>query len=84
MPTKPKKEEEPEIVEKIDFELYSDVIRIIHNPRTFAIDFGQIVPWHKRELVYKARIYMSPQHFVEFVEVLKQNLEKFKEKFAKE
>jgi hypothetical protein len=83
MPKKTEAEKEPKVIEKIDFELYSDVVRIVHNPRSFAIDFGQVVPWHERELVYRARIYMSPEHFAAFVDVLKRNLEIFKTTFGK-
>lgn len=72
---------EPEVVEEILHEYYTDVMRVIHHARTFVIDFGRIVPF-RNQIKYETRVVMSPQHYKALVNTLKGNLEKYEEVFG--
>nr|MDO8045954.1 DUF3467 domain-containing protein [Candidatus Baldrarchaeota archaeon] len=77
------KKEGPRIVEDIKYEYYTDVTRIGISERTIVIDFGRITPF-KDELIYQARIFMSPEHFIPFVDLMQKFAEKYKPKEKKE
>jgi len=73
------KKKQPKVVEDILQEYYTDVARVGISERTVVLDFGRLTPF-KNEIKYQIRVFMSPEHFLPFVELLQKFAEKYKPK----
>jgi len=73
------KPKEPSVIEDIQQEYYTDVTRIGISERTVVLDFGRITPF-KDEIKYQIRVFLSPEHFLPFVELVQKFAEKYKPK----
>ena len=69
----------PIITEEIQHEYSTDVTRIGVSERTVVFDFGRITPF-KNEIKYQVRVFMSPEHFLPFVELVEKFAEKYQPK----
>ncbi len=65
--------------EKIGEGVYSNFFMITNSPSEFVIDFGRIVPGLPSAKIY-SRIFTTPQHAKQFLNILKQNIENFEDK----
>jgi UTP:GlnB (protein PII) uridylyltransferase len=59
---------------------YSNSMQIIHTKDDFMLDFFMITPPNG---VLASRVIMSPGHIKRMTKALKENIEKYEEKFGK-
>ena len=71
-----------EIGEKESEGIYSNFVLIAHSPSEFIIDFARMLPGLPKAKVF-ARIVMTPQHARMLHNALKDNLDKFENRFGK-
>jgi hypothetical protein len=79
----------PEHQQKINIELqpteaegiYSNLAIVSHSPSEFIVDFTRVLPGIKKAKVY-ARIVLAPQHAKLLRNALKDNIEKYEQKFG--
>jgi hypothetical protein len=70
-----------ELGEKEAEGIYSNLAIITHSPAEFVIDFTRVLPGVPKAKVH-ARIIMTPQHFKMLMNAMKDNLDKFENKFG--
>ncbi len=70
-----------ELGEKEGEGIYSNLAIISHSPAEIIIDFTKILPGIPKAKVL-SRIIMTPQHAKLFLNALRDNLEKFENKFG--
>jgi hypothetical protein len=70
-----------ELGEKEAEGIYSNLAIITHSPAEFVIDYTRILPGVPKAKVY-ARIVMTPQHAKLLFGALRDNIQKFEEKFG--
>ncbi len=70
-----------ELGEKEAEGIYSNLAIITHSPAEFVIDFTRILPGVPKAKVF-SRIIMTPQHAKLFLNALRDNVEKFEEKYG--
>lgn len=61
---------------------YSNIVRISHSPYEFMIDFGQFQPEGNKAFM-DIRIITSPQHAKAILRALKENIERYEERYGK-
>lgn len=79
----------PEHQQKINIELqpaeaegiYSNLAIVSHSPSEFIVDFTRVLPGIKKAKVY-ARIVLAPQHAKLLMNALKNNIEKYEQRFG--
>ncbi|HID92639.1 MAG TPA: DUF3467 domain-containing protein [bacterium (Candidatus Stahlbacteria)] len=79
----------PEQQQKINIELspeeaegiYSNLAIVSHSPSEFIVDFTRVLPGIKKAKVY-ARIVLAPQHAKLLMNTLKENIEKYEQRFG--
>ena len=59
--------------------VYSNLMQILHTKEEFILDFFLVSP---PEGILVSRVIMSPAHVKRMAEALKENLQKYKEKFG--
>jgi len=62
--------------------VYSNIVRIGHSPYEFMLDFGQFQPEGKRAFM-DVRIITSPQHAKAILKALKDNIDKYEERYGR-
>jgi hypothetical protein len=70
-----------ELGEKEAEGIYSNLAIITHSPAEFIIDFTRVMPGVPKAKVY-ARIITNPQHAKMLLNALKDNIEKFENRFG--
>jgi hypothetical protein len=79
------KEQKKKINVKIDESVgegvYANFFMITNSPSEFVIDFGRILPGLPNAKIY-SRVVTTPQHAKHLLNTLKNNIEKFEEKFG--
>lgn len=60
---------------------YSNLAIITHSPAEFIIDFTRVVPGVPKAKVY-SRIITTPQHAKMLLKALKENVDKFENRFG--
>jgi len=70
-----------ELNEKEAEGIYSNLAIITHSPAEFVVDFTRILPGVPKAKVH-ARIVMTPQHTKMLLNALKDNIQKYEEKFG--
>ncbi len=70
-----------EVGEKEAEGIYSNFVMIIHSPSEFILDFAKIMPGIPKAKV-QTRIIMTPSHAKMLLKALKDNIEKFEQKFG--
>lgn len=70
-----------ELGEKEAEGIYSNMAIITHSPAEFVIDFTRIVPGLPKAKVH-ARIITTPQHAKMLLKALKDNIDKFENRFG--
>jgi hypothetical protein len=70
-----------ELGEKEAEGIYSNLAIITHSPAEFVIDFTRVLPGVPKARVH-ARIVMTPQHTKMLLNALKDNIDKFENKFG--
>lgn len=70
-----------ELGEKEAEGIYSNMAVITHSPAEFVIDFTRIVPGVQKAKV-QARIITTPQHAKMLMNALKENIDKFENRFG--
>ncbi|MHC1737766.1 MAG: DUF3467 domain-containing protein [Ignavibacteriaceae bacterium] len=70
-----------ELGEKEAEGIYSNLAIITHSPAEFIIDFTRIVPGVPKAKVL-SRIITTPQHAKMLMRALKENIERFEERFG--
>lgn len=58
---------------------YANMVRVVHSPNEFVLDFGQLLPGELM-LPIKSRIIMTPLGAKLLAKALEDNLKKFEEK----
>ena len=61
--------------------VYSNSMRVTHTQEEFVLDFLNIVPADNTGVLV-ARIVTSPEHFKRIVSALKENLQKYEDRFG--
>ena len=61
--------------------IYSNLVLITHSPAEFIMDFTRILPGVPKARVY-SRIITTTQHAKMFMKALKDNIERFENKFG--
>ena len=70
-----------ELGEKEAEGIYSNLAIITHSPAEFVIDFTRVVPGVPKAKVL-SRIITTPQHAKMLMRALKENIDKFEQKFG--
>lgn len=70
-----------ELGEKEAEGIYSNLAIITHSPAEFIIDFTRIVPGVPKAKVH-ARIITTPQHAKMLLKALKENIDKYENRFG--
>lgn len=70
-----------ELGEKEAEGIYSNLAIITHSPAEFVIDYTRILPGVPKAKVH-ARIVMTPQHAKLLLGALRDNIQKYEEKFG--
>lgn len=70
-----------ELGEKEAEGIYSNLAIITHSPAEFIIDFTRVVPGAPKAKVH-ARIITTPQHAKMLLNALKDNIDKFENRFG--
>lgn len=70
-----------ELGEKEAEGIYSNLAIITHSPAEFIIDFTRVVPGVPKAKVY-SRIISTPQHAKMLLKALKENIDKFENRFG--
>jgi hypothetical protein len=70
-----------ELSEEMAEGVYSNLAMIAHSNSEFVIDFIRLMPGVPKAKV-KARIVMTPEHAVRFLNALKENIERFEDTFG--
>ncbi len=70
-----------ELNEKEAEGIYSNLAIITHSPAEFVVDFTRILPGVPKAKVH-ARIVMTPQHTKLLLNAIKDNIQKYEEKFG--
>jgi len=70
-----------ELGEKEAEGIYSNLAIITHSPAEFILDFVRIVPGAPKAKVY-ARIITTPQHAKMLMKALKENIDKYENRFG--
>jgi len=70
-----------ELGEKEGEGIYSNLAIITHSPAEFIIDFTRVVPGVPKAKVH-ARIITTPQHAKMFLKALKENIDKYEDRFG--
>jgi len=70
-----------ELGEKEAEGIYSNLAIITHSPAEFVIDFTRVLPGVPKAKVF-ARIISTPQHAKMLMMALKDNIQKFEERFG--
>ncbi len=65
--------------EKIGEGIYSNFVMITSSPSEFILDFGRIAPGLKDARIL-SRIFTTPQHAKQFLNLLDKNIENFESK----
>ena len=65
--------------EKIGEGIYSNFVMITSSPSEFILDFGRIAPGLKDARIL-SRIFTTPQHAKQFLNLLGKNIENFENK----
>lgn len=60
--------------------VYSNLMQVLHTKEEFVLDFFLVSP---PTGVLASRIIMSPGHLKRMIKALKENVEKYEEKFGK-
>lgn len=70
-----------ELNEKEAEGIYSNLAIITHSPAEFVVDFTRILPGVPKAKVH-ARIVMTPQHTKLLLNAIRDNIQKYEEKFG--
>ena len=80
-PPQPPQQINIELGEKEAEGIYSNLAIITHSPAEFVIDFTRILPGVPKARV-QARVIMTPQHTKLLLNAIKDNIQKYEEKFG--
>lgn len=80
-PQPPSQQINIELGEKEAEGIYSNLAIITHSPAEFVIDFTRILPGVPKARV-QARLIMTPQHTKLLMSAIRDNLQKYEEKFG--
>lgn len=80
-PQQPSQQINIELGEKEAEGIYSNLAIITHSPAEFVIDFTRILPGVPKARV-QARLIMTPQHTKLLMSAIRDNLQKYEEKFG--
>lgn len=69
------------IDEKVGEGTYANFFLITNSPSEFFIDFGRILPGIPDARIY-TRVVCTPQHAKQFLNILRQNMDGYEEKFG--
>jgi hypothetical protein len=70
-----------ELSEEMAEGVYSNLAMIAHSNSEFVMDFIRMMPGVPKAKV-KARIVMTPEHAVRFLNALKENIDRFEDTFG--
>ena len=70
-----------ELDEKVSSGEYSNFVVVTHSPAEFIMDFTRILPGVPKAKVH-SRIIMAPPHVKSFMMALKENINKFENKYG--
>ncbi|RPI02820.1 MAG: DUF3467 domain-containing protein [Ignavibacteriae bacterium] len=70
-----------ELGEKEAEGIYSNLAIITHSPAEFVIDFTRVLPGNQKAKVH-ARIVMTPQHTKMLLNAIRDNIDKYENKFG--
>ena len=76
-----KKQIKIELDESVGQGEYANFAIVSHTPAEFIIDFVRILPGMQKSKV-KSRVIISPLHTKNFLSALKDNIEKYEQKFG--
>ncbi|MFA5833858.1 MAG: DUF3467 domain-containing protein [Bacteroidota bacterium] len=80
-PQPPSQQINIELGEKEAEGIYSNLAIITHSPAEFVIDFTRILPGVPKARV-QARLIMTPQHTKLLMSAIRDNIQKYEEKFG--
>ena len=80
-PQQPSQQINIELGEKEAEGIYSNLAIITHSPAEFVIDFTRILPGVPKARV-QARLIMTPQHTKLLMSAIRDNIQKYEEKFG--
>ena len=80
-PQPPSQQINIELGEKEAEGIYSNLAIITHSPAEFVIDFTRILPGVPKARV-QARVIMTPQHTKLLMNAIRDNIQKYEEKFG--
>jgi hypothetical protein len=70
-----------ELGEKEAEGIYSNLAIITHSPAEFILDFTRVTPGVPRARVH-ARIIMTPMHFKQLLNAMKENIDRFEQQYG--
>ncbi len=70
-----------ELGEKEAEGIYSNLAIITHSPAEFILDFTRVTPGVPRARVH-ARIIMTPMHFKQLLNAMRENIERFEQQYG--
>lgn len=69
------------IDENVGEGIYANLVLIAHTAAEFVLDFARVMPGVPKAKVH-SRVIMAPQHLKGFARALKENLDRYEERFG--